>query len=85
MENFAFCAMINGIVINKKVSKLSKLFVSQVIFFPLKFVGIAFVSFINSSHGITECSIVLAKYLPFLQLRAAGFQIYITIAWHMLC
>ena len=43
--------------------------------FSLKFVGILLVSSVISSHAITESSIILAKYLPFLQLHVAGFQI----------
>ena len=44
-------------------------------FFSLKFAGIVFVSFIILSHVITESLIILAEYLPFLQLHIAGFQI----------
>ena len=52
-------------------------------FFSLKFVGIVFVSStydlasasIISPDVITESSIIFAKYLPFLQLHVAGFQI----------
>ena len=50
-------------------------------FFSLKFVGIVFVSSSwdlashHSSHVIAESSIILAKYLPFLQLHVSGFQI----------
>ena len=59
----------------KKVSKIYKLFVIQVTFFSLKFVGMVFVVSIISSHVITESSIILAKYLPFLHLSVAEFQI----------
>ena len=51
--------------------------------FSLQFVVRVFVSplydltseSIISSHIITESSIVFAKYLPFVQLHVAGFQI----------
>ena len=59
--------------------------------FSLKFVGTDFVassfdlalvamvfdhlSSIISSHVITELSVILAKYFPFLQLHVEGFQI----------
>ena len=33
------------------------------------------VSSINSSHVIIESSIIVAKYILFLQLHAGGFQI----------
>ena len=57
------------------------------LYFLLKFVGIAFVSLsydsIISSHIIAELSIILAKYLPFLQLHVEGFQIkFFPHAWH---
>ena len=32
-------------------------------------------SIISSSHVITELSVILAKYFPFLQLHVEGFQI----------
>ena len=59
--------------------------------FSLKFVGTDFVassfdlalvamvfdhlSSIISSHVITELSVILAKYFPFLQLHVEGFKI----------
>ena len=43
--------------------------------FPLKFVVMVFVVFIILSHVIIESSIILAKYLPFLELPVARFQI----------
>ena len=51
-------------------------------FFPLKYVGIVFVSSLYyssiSSYVIAESSItpviILAKYFPFLQLHVEGFQ-----------
>ena len=54
-------------------------FVIYRLLFSLKFVGTVFVSLlhnlalasINSSHVITESSIILAKYLPFVQLHIA--------------
>ena len=52
-----------------------KLFVLQVAFLWLKFAGIVCVSSIISSKVITESSIIFAKYLPFLQVYVAGFQI----------
>ena len=65
--------------INKNASKIQKYRVLQVTFFSLKFVRIVFISssneFITSAHVIIEPSIILAKYFPFLQLNAAGFQI----------
>ena len=39
-------------------------------------VGIVFVSFIISSHIITESRTILHTCLQFLQLHVAGFQIY---------
>ena len=69
----------NAKVINKNVSKIYKFCVLQIACFSLKFVGIFFVSSsydsIILSHVITESSIIFATYLPFLQLRVAGFQI----------
>ena len=62
-------------VIYKKVSKIQKVFVSQIILFSLKVDRIAFVSTIVLSRIITESSIILAKYLHFLQLHVARFQI----------
>ena len=44
-------------------------------FFSLKIVVTVFASFIISSQVITKLSTILAKYLPFLQLHVAGFQI----------
>ena len=65
-------------VIKKKASKIAKFCLLQVILFSLKFVsslfGLAYVSII-SSHLITELSIILSKYFPFLQLHVEEFQI----------
>ena len=53
-----------------------QIFFLQVSFFSLKIVVTVFVSSsIISSYVITELSIILAKYFPFLQLHVAGFQI----------
>ena len=47
--------------------------------FSLNFQGTDIVSLtydsVISSHTITESSIIFVKYLPFLQLHVAGFQI----------
>ena len=43
------------------------------LYFWLKFVGLGFVSSIISSQVSTKPSIILAKYLLFLQLHVAGF------------
>ena len=48
--------------INKKASKIQK-------FFEILSVETVFVVFIIPLHVITESSIILAKYLPFLQLH----------------
>ena len=56
-------------VINKKACKYR-----SVLFYGLQFLNV-FVSSIISSHVTTEWSIVLTRYLPFLQLHIAGFQI----------
>ena len=68
-------AINNTMVVNKKISKIWKLFVLQVTFFPLElvenvfvetlFLGIVFVSSIISSKVIPESSIMLAIYLAF--------------------
>ena len=58
------------------------IYILQIAFFSLKFVIAVFVSSsydlssasIILSHVTTELSIILAKYLPFLQLLVAGFQ-----------
>ena len=61
-------------LINSQVN-IRNFFVLQISFFLFKFVVTVFVSFpIISSHVITELSIILAKYLPVLQLHVAGFQ-----------
>ena len=64
-------------VLIKKASKVQKSFVLQIAFFSLKFVGTIFVSStsIISSHRFTESSVMLAKYLPFLQIDVAELQI----------
>ena len=54
-------AIKHAMVISKKASKIYKFFVLQVTFFSLKLVGKVFVSFIISSHVITESSTILAK------------------------
>ena len=41
--------------------------------FKLKFVETVFVSSVISSHVLTELSIILPKYFPFLELHIAGF------------
>ena len=51
-------------VINKMQVKYRNFVFHRLLFFTLKFVGTAFVSFIISSHVITESSIILVKYLP---------------------
>ena len=66
-------------VINKEVIKLNNIFILQVTFFSLKFVGRVFVGtvfvvFITSSRVIHESSIILSTHLTFSQLHAAGFQ-----------
>ena len=65
--------MNNAMVFNKKASR--KFLFHRLFFFSLHFVITVFVSSVISSHVITESSIMLAKYLPFSQLRVAGFQI----------
>ena len=62
-------------VTNKKFTKIGKLYVLQVNYFSLKFVETVFVFCIISSQEMTESSIMLAKYLPFLQLHVTVFQI----------
>ena len=51
---------------------MCKVFVSQIIFFEIVDFSTAN---IVSSHVITELPLILAKYLPFLQLIVAGFHI----------
>ena len=60
-------------VINQKVSTKQQLF--DVIIVRIVFAETVFVGSIISSHVMTELSIILAKYLLFLQLHVAGFQI----------
>ena len=66
----------NVMVIMKKVSKIQKLCVLQVIFFLLKFAGMVFISSledsITSSQVIIEASIILGNIFHFYNL----FQIY---------
>ena len=56
------------------------IYILQIAFFSLKFVKTVFVSSSYDlgsailSHVTTELSIILAKYLPFLQLHVEGFQ-----------
>ena len=62
-------------VIHKNEAKISKFCIVQVTFFSFKFV----LSFELASASITLSqikaeSIILAKYLPFLQPCLAGFQ-----------
>ena len=64
---------INAIAVNKKASQIEKF--AEVPFAGRFFVGIVFVSSIISSHLITESLIIFARYLPFLHLHSAGFQI----------
>ena len=54
------------------------------IFAATIFVKVLFVVPIISSHVITESSIILLAYLPFLQLHVAAFQIYIYFFAHMM-
>ena len=65
-------------VINEMTSKI-QIFVEVTfvgtVSIRLLFVGTVFVSSIMSSHIITESSIILAMYLPFLQLHTSWFQI----------
>ena len=65
-------AINNAIVINKNLSKIFKNCVLQAV--GIKFVGIISGSSIISSQPIGESSsIILCKYLPFLQLHVAEF------------
>ena len=74
-----YCKSINNaMVIKEKMSKIQRLFVLQVASFSLEFfgtffVGTIFIISITSSNVITESSVMLAKYLLFLQLHIAGF------------
>ena len=68
-------AINNVTVITKSASKIKKFRVLQVSLFSLKFVEIVFVSSIISAHIITESSIILAKYSPFLQLCSVELQL----------
>ena len=45
------------------------------LFIVTVFVKTVFIASIISSHVTTESSIILATYLPFTQVHAAGFQI----------
>ena len=61
-------------VINKKASKMLKVFILQITFFSLKFVGVVFVGIlflvsIISSKIITESSIMFLGHPPFSQLH----------------
>ena len=60
-------------VINKKASKIKNFF--EILFVGTVFVEMLLVTYIISSHVITESSLALAKYLPFLQLHLSGLQI----------
>ena len=60
-------------VINKKASKIKNVF--EILFVGTVFVEMLLVAYIISSHVITESSLALAKYLPFLQLHLSGLQI----------
>ena len=64
-------------VINKKVNRIYKFSILQVIFFLLKFFGTVFVTSKISSHVISELPIILSKDLIFLQaqVHALGSQI----------
>ena len=74
-----YCKSINNaMVIKEKMSKIQRLFVLQIAsfsseFFGTFFVGTIFIISITSSNVITESSVMLAKYLLFLQLHIAGF------------
>ena len=74
-------------VINKKVSKISK-FVKVVFvgtdFVKVLSVGTVFVASVISSHVMIETSMILPSYLSFLHPHVAGFQIYIYFAHVML-
>ena len=61
-------------VINKKTSKIQKFFVLEVAFFTKNCSIFVSLASIFLSQVITESSIILAKYLPFLQLHVTGFQ-----------
>ena len=69
-------------LIKRKV-KYRNFLVLEIAFFALIFIVTVFVSSsydlssasIISSYVITELHIILAKYLPFLQVHVAGFQI----------
>ena len=75
-------AINNTVVINKKASKIQKfveMFFVGIGFFwksfcRITFFGMVFVTYIISSHVITESSIILARYLSFSQAHVAGFQ-----------
>ena len=86
MKQQILTAISNVAVINKRASKISKIwkfFILQVTFFSSKFVGIVFagtvfviVLFVVSIillHVTTESSIMLFAYLPLLQPHVAGF------------
>ena len=73
--NVTMVIICHAMVINKKVSKIWNFFILQVTFSSLKFFGTVFIVFIILSHIIFESSIILTKYLPFLQLDVEGFKI----------
>ena len=50
------------IEINKKSSKVEKLFILKVVFFLIKILNIVFVGSMVSSQVTTESSIILPKY-----------------------
>ena len=60
-------------VTNKSESKIYKF--TDILFSKTLFVGTFFVVYMISPHVMIELSIILAKYLPVLQLHMAGFQI----------
>ena len=66
-------AINNAMIINKKTSKIYKFF--EILFVGTVFVKTLFVVSIILSQVITELSIILSKYLPFLEIHIAGFQI----------
>ena len=66
-------AIKNVTIINKKAIEIKKLV--EVLFVGTVFVETIFIVSIVSSHITTESSIMLPKYLPFLQLHGVGFKI----------
>ena len=48
---------------------------NEIVFVTIAFIGTVFVASMVLSHVITESSIILSKYLPFLQMHPLGFEI----------